>query len=105
MFIAMHGTPLTIMLLREVKSAKVNPRSVPVMMMVVPPLGGPEEGETLVMTGRRHCLRMVMTGVKPGHNSSIRHDEDELSHHPHWKFEASLVPTQEEQLLATTLQS
>ncbi len=104
MLIAMHGTPLTTMLLGGEKSAKVTPRSVPVMVMVVPPLGGPEEGETLVMTGPGHCPPMVMTGVEPGHNSLMRH-EDELSHHPHWKFEASLVPTQEEQSLATTLQS
>ncbi len=56
------------------------------------------------MTGPGHCPPMVMAGVEPGHNSLMLH-EDELSHHPHWKFEASLVPTQEEQSLATILQS
>ena len=104
MLIGVHKTPLTMMLLGAEKSSKVTPRSVPVMVMVVPPLGGPEEGEILVITGPGHRPPMVLTGLESWHNSSIRH-EDELSHHPHWKFEVSLLPIQEEQSLATTLQS
>ncbi len=74
------------------------------MVMLVPPLGGPEVGEKLVMVWRGHCNPLVRREEPSLHSSTILH-LDELPHQPHWKPGVSLLPTQEEHSSETGTQS
>ena len=57
------------------------PRSVPVMVTVVPPSVGPLAGEILVIIGNEQLLDTVTKVLEQVAEAST-HEE---SHHPHWK--------------------
>ena len=91
------------------KSAMVTPRFVPVMMMSVPPLGGPEQGEKFVMTWAGHWLPEIKRGGMVWefvHSASMEHvSELAVLHQPHSKVVVFLVPTQVVQTEPIGLQS
>ena len=95
--------------LGESKSAMVTPRSVPVMVISVPPLGGPERGEKFVMTWVGHWLPVIKRGGVVWefvHSASMEHmSELAVLHQPHSKVVVFLVPTQVEQIEPIGLQS
>jgi hypothetical protein len=81
------------------KSLKKTPRSVPVMMMVVPPLGGPNLGLKSLIVGLGHSEPVVARfceGQSPV-NEQVSLD---LSHQPHSNPLVMLVPIHEEQPVA-----
>ena len=78
------------------------PRSLPKMVMVVPPSGGPDIGKKLSMTGSGHCEDVVETAE--GHFSVNVHSSKEL-HQPHSKPVPMLAAKQVEQLSSNLLQS
>ena len=77
-------------------SAYVTPKSVPVMVTVVPPSGGPEAGRTLVIVAVGHSFGEVANC--PGQFSATRHMSFEVPlHQPQSKPVPRLAPRHEEQ--------
>ena len=85
------------------KSLKAIPRSVPVMVMVVPPSGGPDFGLKSIIVGGGHC-EPIVARVCPGiaGQSSVKEQVSViplgLLHHPHSNPLVMLTPRHEEQL-------
>ena len=99
----LQATPLIEMLLGERKSFKETPRSVPVIVMIVPPWGGPDIGEILVMAWVGQSRLLIRNGKEVMHASEIVHWWLVPSHQPQKR--SSLVLTQEEQSIANIRQS
>jgi len=59
------------------------PRSVPLMVTVVPPSVGPLSGEILVIIGDEQSLDAVTKLL--GEEQVTETSTHEESHHPHWK--------------------
>ena len=92
----MHGLDL-IMTLFTI-SAYVTPKSVPVMVTVVPPSGGPEAGKTLVIVALGHSFGAVANCAGLWQSSETRHLSSELPlHQPQSKPVPRLAPRHEEQ--------
>ena len=99
-------TPPTWMEL-SVKSLKETPRSVPVMMIVVPPSGGPNLGVKSVIVGIGHCEPVVAFNLRDGQspvNEQVSVIPLGLSHQPQSNPPSMLIPIQEEQPPATSRQ-
>ena len=79
-------------------SPYVTPKSVPVMVTVVPPSDGPEAGRTLVIVVAGHSLGVVANCAGLRQSSETRHTSSELpSHQPQSKPVPRLAPRHEEQ--------
>ena len=89
------------MMLEALKSLNVTPRFLPLIVITVPPSGGPDMGDILVIEGAGHCVPIVIRDIIK-HSSETVH---EVSHHPHWKVVRSLVLTHAEQSVAMGTQS
>ena len=96
-----QGTPflsVPIVMLSALKSSKVTPNSLPVMVMVVPPSGGPELGLMPVTIGFEHCEPSVW---RVPWQSAVKEQmwviPFDLSHHPHLNPLSKLAPRHEEQ--------
>ncbi len=90
------------MILLAVKSLNVTPRFLPVIVVVVPPPGGPDFGEKFVIAGAGHCWPSVIIAIE---HSSPTLQLDVVSHHPHWKLVPTLVLTHAEQPVSENKQS
>ena len=90
--------PNRIELPAEVKSLKETPRFVPVMVMVVPPSGGPDFGVKSVIVGLGHCEPEVKScdGQSPV-KVQVSVIPLGLSHQPHSNPVTMLTPRQGEQ--------
>ena len=92
----MHGLELIMTLFTT--SACVTPKSVPVMITVVPPSGGPEAGKTLVIVAAGHSDGAAANCTELWQSSETQHMLSGLPlHQPQSKPVPKLAPRHEEQ--------
>ena len=96
----MHGLELIMTLFMT--SAYVTLKSVPVMITVVPPSGGPEAGKTLVIVAAGHSDGAATNCAGLWQSSETQHMSSELPlHQPQSKPVPRLAPRHEEQASAS----